>query len=127
MGRLGDSSARLALPLDASLGSVVAGPVRLYLRLYRIPKSSSEFILDRMEQAVRRLAARGSSRPARLLLTLRIRAGEMSVALRVSGAGPRALRLGPLARGAPPGVKAEYRAGRLGGTLAFRSALARKD
>jgi len=127
MGRLGDSSARLTLPLDASLGPVVVGPIRSYLRLYHLPRSASEFIIERMERAVRRLAVRRSRRPPRVRLTLRIRAGQMRVVLRVFCSGPWDLRLAPLTRGAPPTVKAEYRAGSRGGTLTFTSALKRKD
>lgn len=127
MGRLADSSARLALPLDSSLGPVVVGPVRSYLRLYRLPRSASDFILGRLERAVRRLAARTSPRPPRVRLTMRLRAGQLRVVLRVFSAGPRDLRLAPLTRRPPPTVKAEYRAGRRGGTLTFISALTRKD
>ena len=127
MGRLGDSGARLALPLDASLGSVVVGPMRSYLRLYRVPRSASEFISERMERAVRRLAARASPRPVRVHLTMRSRAGQLRVVLRVFCAGPRDLRLAPLTRGAPPTVKAEYRAGRRGGSLTFTAALKGED
>ena len=126
MGRLGDSSARLVLPLDASLGPVVVGPMRSYLRLYRLPRSASEFISERMERAVRRLAASVSPRPPRVCLTMRSRAGQLRVMLRVFRVGPRDLRLAPLTRGAPPTVKAEYRAGRQGGTLTFTSALKRE-
>lgn len=127
MGRLGDSSTRLALPLDASLGPVVVGPLRSYLRLYHLPRSASEFILDRMQRAVRRLAARVSPRSPRVRLTLRIRAGQLRVVLRVFCAGPWDLRLAPLTRGAPSTVKAEYRSGSRGGTLTFTSSLKRED
>jgi len=127
MGRLGDSSTRLAFPLDASLGPVVVGSIRSYLRLYRLPRSASEFIIERTERAVRRLAARVSPRPLRVRLTLQIRAGQLRVMLRVFCAGPWDLRLASLTRGAPPTARAEYRAGRRGGTLTFTSALKRKD
>ena len=127
MGRLGDSSARLALPLDASLGPMVVGPIRSYLRLYHLPRSASEFISRRMERAVRHLAKKVSPCPPRVYLTMRSQAGKLRVILRVFCAGLRDLRLAPLTRGAPPSVKAEYRAGRRSGTLTFTSDLKRED
>ena len=127
MGRLGDSNARLSLPLDASLGPVLVGPMRSLLRLYRLPRPASEFISERMERAVRLLAKNVTPRHPRVCLTMRSRAGQLRVMLRVLHAGLWGARLAPLTRGAPPTVRAEYRASRRGGTLSFTSALKRED
>jgi len=120
MAQLGDSSASLVLPLDASLSALVMGPVRSYLRLYPLARSTSAFILQSVEKASRRLLRKPLARPGRVRLTLKSRQGQVQVALSVS-ATPRGARLASLTRGAPPLLQARYRAGRRGGTLTFVS------
>jgi hypothetical protein len=121
MGRLGDSAARLVFPLDSNLGTLVCATTRSYLRLYHLSRPTSEFITRQLRGAIRRLPGKSGSRPLRVSLTLRSRAGKILVALRVPSPGRAGLRLASLARGAPLSVRAGYRPGRGGGTLTFRS------
>ena len=127
MARIGDSTARLALPLDVGTVSLVTGPTRSFLRLYHLPRPASDFITERLARAVSRLAVRLGTRPTRIRLTLRSRAGKVRIALRVFRAGSAPVPLAPLVKGAPPEVQAEYRPGRSGGTLSFTSAIKRED
>lgn len=127
MARIGDSTARVALPLDAGTVPLVTGPTRSFLRLYHLPRAASEFITERLARAVNRLGARVGAHPARIGLTLRSHAGKIRVALRVFRAGAPPVPLAPLTRGAPPEVRAEYRPGRTGGTLTFTATIQRED
>jgi hypothetical protein len=125
MNKLADSSVRLALPLDASLGPVVIEAARSYLTLCQLPASASRFIGGQIQGAVARLVR--ARRPVRAWLLLRSRRGEVRVALRVIRSGPPRPTLSPLTRGAPPGVRAEYRPGPAGGLLIFTATRPDRD
>jgi hypothetical protein len=119
MGGIGDSTARVTFPADASLRPLVTTAVRSYLGLYHLPRAASRFILQRLQDAILRLQRQSRKRSVRAALSLKGGAGKIRVALRVSGAGTDKLDLGPLAKGSPSDIQAEYQAGRGGGTLVF--------
>jgi hypothetical protein len=125
MGRLGDSTTRLAFPVDANLGPLVCAASLSFFRLVGLPRPASSFITRQLMGAIRRLPARSGARSVRVALTLSRHKGRIRAALRVSGAGAIDLRLASLTRGAPPGAEAKYRPGRGGGTLTFSSAAPR--
>ncbi|HEV8337246.1 MAG TPA: hypothetical protein VGR67_12580 [Candidatus Polarisedimenticolia bacterium] len=125
MIKLADGSVRLALPLDSSLGPLVTEAARSYLTMCHLPASASRFIARRIQGAVARLVR--ARQPVRAWLLLRSRGGEVRVALRVIRAGPPKPTLSPLARGAPPGVRAEYRPGKAGGLLTFTATRPDRD
>ncbi len=126
MGKSRHSSAQISVPLEGSLGCVVLGPVRSYIRIHHLSRAVAEYILQRVERAVCRLSGKKTPRSARARLTMRIQDGRLEVILRLFSPDPWDLRLAPLTRGAPRGVRAGYRAGRRGGTLTFSSPIKRK-
>jgi len=124
---LGDSTARFAVPLDPRLRTIVPVATRTYLKLHHLPRVVAKFITQRITEAVTRLTRSSGEPPVRVRVTLLSRGGRVRVVLQVGTSLSSARRLAPLARGAPPSVRAVYRPGRRGATLSFTSDRPRRD